>query len=58
MQWIKDQYTTNFICPYCGFMVWDNGYGGCDYLLCPNCGRAVGSVISVPLEGGGDGTDA
>lgn len=57
MKWTKDLYTINFICPYCGDMVRDNGYGGCDYQFCPNCGRTVGSVISVPLEEGGDDTD-
>ena len=45
MSWIKDEYIDGFICPYCGNMVRDNGYGGCDYKFCPHCSREVDPPI-------------
>ena len=46
MSWIKDEYINGFICPHCGNMVRDNGYGGCDYKFCPHCSREVDPPIS------------
>lgn len=48
MSWIKDEYIDGFICPHCGNMVRDNGYGGCDYKFCPHCSEAVEPVHSFP----------
>lgn len=44
MKWHKDEYTDNYICLFCGNMVRDNGYGGCDYQFRPECGRPVEPV--------------
>lgn len=44
MKWEQDIYTINFTCPYCGDMVRDNGYGGCDFVFCPYCGNPVEPV--------------
>jgi DNA-directed RNA polymerase subunit RPC12/RpoP len=44
MKWKKDEHTDNYICPHCGYMVQHNGYGGCDYQSCPDCGRKVEPV--------------
>ncbi len=41
VKWLRDIYTDNFICPYCGSMVPDNGYGSCDYKYCPHCSREI-----------------
>ena len=43
-KWIEDIYTDNFKCPYCGMMVPENGYGGCDYPHCPYCAKDVQPV--------------
>ena len=45
MKWEQDVYTTNYICPYCGNMVRDDGYGECDYSYCPYCGEQVEPTI-------------
>ena len=45
--WQRDEYTTNYTCPYCGMMVRDNGYGSCDYEFCPYCSEAVQPMIAV-----------
>ena len=50
MKWLKDKFTDNFICPKCGYMVDHNGYGGCDYKFCPECGRAVEPVKAEEAE--------
>ena len=44
LPWVKDKYTSNFLCPVCGQMVSSNGYGGCDYELCPYCGTKTKEV--------------
>jgi DNA-directed RNA polymerase subunit RPC12/RpoP len=41
VKWLRDMYTDNFVCPYCGSMVPDNGYGSCDYKYCPHCSREI-----------------
>ena len=51
-KWKKDKFTDNYLCPKCGHMVGHNGYGGCDYKFCPECGRPVEPVKGAESDAG------